>query len=287
MATSPYIVDADASNFARVVLESSHRVPVLVDFWAAWCAPCRTLMPILAKLVEEYKGRFLVAKVNTDEQRELAARFGIRSLPTVRLFRNGKAVDEFMGALPEGQIREFIERHVERESDRLRHEARQARERGDGEQAVALLRKALAADPENYRIHVDLAQVLIERREYTAAQDLIRSLPANRQVDPEFQVLASRLQFASAAEGAPDVATLQARIAADAGDCEARYQLAALQVLAGDLEAALEQLLEVMRRNRGFRDDAGRAGMVAIFDMLGGRGPLVTRYRGLMSSALY
>lgn len=287
MSDSPYIFEVDAGNFADVVLHGSNQVPVLVDFWADWCAPCRMLMPILAKLVEEYNGAFLVAKVNSDQQQELAARYGVRSLPTVKVFRNGEVVDEFMGALPEGSVRELLERHVARASDQIRANALQAHTEGDSEQAIGLLQTALGSDPENYRIHLDLITVLMETGRYLDAGKVIASLPASRRNEPQVQALASRLEFASVADEAPDPAALEARIGADAADSEARYQLAAIRILAGDYEAALGQLLEIMRRDRAFRDDAGRKGMIAVFAMLDNTGPLVSRYRGLMSSALY
>jgi len=287
MSKSPYVLEARSENFSEVVLTNSRRVPVLVDFWADWCAPCRVLMPILASLADEFGGKFLVAKVNTEEQRELAARYQIRSLPTVKLFRNGEVMDEFMGALPEGAIREFLDRYIERASDRIRQEAGSAQAAGDTTGAMELLRSALRGDPENYRVHRDLIQMLMENEGYNEADAILRSLPASQQTEPEFSRLRNRLQFALVAKGAPAAEALMRAIQADPSDLQARYQLGARKVMDGDYEGALEQLLEVMRRDRGFEDDAARKGMLAVFDLLGGQGPLVSRYRGLMSSALY
>jgi putative thioredoxin len=258
-----------------------------VDFWADWCAPCRVLMPILARLADEFGGKFLVAKVNTEEQRELTARYQIRSLPTVKLFRNGEVMDEFMGALPEGAIREFLDRYIERASDRIRQEARSAQAAGNTARAIELLRSALNEEPENYRVHLDLIQVLMEHEDYDEAEAIIRSLPASQQTEPDFSRLRNRLHFALVAKAAPAPEALARAIEANPSDLQARYQLGARKVMAGDYEGALALLLEVMRRDRGFEDDGARKGMLAVFDLLGGQGPLISRYRGLMSSTLY
>ena len=286
MTPSPHVFEVTTRDFDQRVLEASRHVPVLVDFWADWCAPCRTLMPVLSALAEEYQGRFLLAKVNTDTEQELAARYGVRSLPTVKLFYNGEAVDEFMGAQPEGVVRELLERYLPRASDELRLAAREHRERGDREEALRLLEKALADDPQNYRIHPELLDLQMELGRFADARALLSELPADKALDPPFTTARDRLEFAEAA-GDADPAELERRVAADPGDLEARHQLAARAVLEGRYETALEHLLEVMRRDRGFKDDAGRRGMVAVFEMLGNQGALVSRYRGLMSSALY
>jgi putative thioredoxin len=287
MSESPYVFETTQDTFAEAVLENSRRVPVLVDFWAAWCAPCRMLMPILAKLADEHQGKLLVAKVNADVEQGLAAQYGVRSLPTVKLFRNGQVVDEFLGALPEGAVREFLAPHVERESDRVRAEALAAHRARDSERAVALLRQASLDDPENLRVHLDLAQVLAETGQYGEAERVLRSLPASRQLEPAVASLLTRIGFASVASAAPDRAELERRVAESPEDLDARYQLACHRILSADYPGALELLFEVLSRDRSYRDDAARKAMLGIFDLLGGKGPLVSRYRALMSSALY
>ncbi len=287
MSHSPYVMESRSENFVELVLQNSYRVPVLVDFWAEWCAPCRMLAPLLTKLADEFSGKFLVAKVNTEEQRELASRYQIRSLPTVKLFRNGEVMDEFMGALPESAIREFLARYIDRESDDARRKALSAHAAGETEKAVTLLKGAMAEDPDNYRVHQDLLAILMEQHEYEEAGQLLRSLPTSRRSSAEFTEIENRLRFATVANEAPESDVLLKAIEADPGDSQARYQLSALKVMAGDYETALQQLLAILRRDRDFGDDAARKAMLAIFDMLGGQGPLVSRYRGLMSSALY
>ncbi len=287
MSDSPYEFEVNADNFSQVVIENSYRVPVLADFWADWCAPCRVLMPVLAKLASEFRGQLLIAKVNTEEQREIATQYQIRSLPTVKLFRNGEVMDEFMGALPENAIREFVDRFVERASDKLRLRAMASHQAGDSENAVTVLQEAMAEDPNNYRLHLDLIRVFLDTNRFREAQETLQALPASQRTGPDFAEMGKRLQFAVIADGAPDTSELEQAIKADPANSEARYQLSAVRVLAGDFEAALEQLIQIMRRDRAFRDDAARKGMIAVFDLLGGQGPLVSRYRGLMSSALH
>ncbi len=286
MADSPYIVTLTAASFESVVLDGSFERPVLVDFWADWCAPCRMLMPILAKLAEDYRGQFLLAKLNTEEERELAAQFGIRSLPTVQLFKDGRPVDQFMGALPEGQVREFLNRHLPRASDGLLAQAQGQLAAGDLKRAQALIERARAEDPENPRVALADIQLAVAQGHTEEAQAALDRLPLELASDPEVVALRGQLLFAAALAGAPGAATLEARLAADPRDSEARYQLAAHRVVTGDFESALELLLELVRRDRAYGEDAGRKGMVAVFDLLGG-GDLVSRYRARMMTVLY
>lgn len=287
MSDSPYIFDVTDSDFTVKVLENSHKVPVLVDFWAEWCGPCKILMPLLAKLANEYRGKFLLAKVNTDEQGVLAAQFNIRSIPTVKVFKNGQIVEEMLGAQPESVIRALIERHIVRESDLLRARAEAAYQAGDVAQALALLEQAAQMDPDNHRVQLDRARILLERGEVDQAESLLNALPRDVREDTEAKALLGRVEFTRSAAGAPDIATLENRIAAEPKDSQARYQLAARKVLAGDYEGALEQLLEILQRDRNFRDGAARKAMLTIFNLLEGKGELVSRYRSRMFNALH
>ncbi|NKN33077.1 thioredoxin [Marichromatium bheemlicum] len=287
MTDSPHVVTVTAQNFQSVVIEGSYERPVLVDFWADWCAPCRMLMPLLGGLAERYAGRFLLAKVNTEEEQALAAQFGIRSLPTVRLYKDGQAVDEFMGALPEGQICEFLDRHIPRASNALLEQARASITEGALEQAAAQLEQARTEDPGNTRIALLEVELTAARGQVIEAEAAIDRLPIELANDPEVNALRGRLRFATALVEAADAATLRARLETDPTDSTARYQLAAWAVTQGDYATALELLLELMKRDRGYGEDAGRKGMLAVFDLLGGDGDLVARYRAKMMNALY
>jgi putative thioredoxin len=285
MADSPYIIDVTRENYAQV-MEASFEVPVLIDFWASWCQPCQALMPVLAKLAEEYQGKFLLGKLNTEEQQEIAAQFGIRSIPNVKLFRNGQPVDEFMGALPERAVREFLDRHVARESDTSVQQARERLAAGDADAAIALLSAAREADPDNPRVAVALAGAQAAAGDVAAAEATLDGLPANEQVKPEVAALRSHLYFEGRVAGAPATTELEASLAADPDDHEARFQLALRKVVEQDYDVAMELLLELMKKDRGFGDDAGRNTLLKVFELLGDD-PRVNQYRRRMASLLY
>lgn len=287
MTAATYIHDVTTENFSDVVLENSQRVPVLVDFWAPWCGPCQTLMPLLTHLAEVYGGQFILAKINIDEQQDLAMRFGVRSVPTVKIFRNGEMVDEFLGALPESAIRDFLDKYVERESDRVLAQAKAFLAEGDLDQAVETASRALSMEPENKRSHIGLAEILLAVGRNAEARQVIDAMPANIRTEPEVARLAARAEFADVAANAPEEDELENRIAQDPSDSEARYLLSARRVMQGQYEGAMEQLLELVRRDRAFGNDAGREALLKIFDMLGGEGDLVSRYRRLMFNALH
>ena len=251
MADSPFIIDVTRENFGQV-METSFSVPVLIDFWASWCQPCMVLMPILAKLAEEYQGKFLLGKLNTEEEQEIAAQFGIRSIPTVKLVRDGQIVDEFMGALPETAVREFLDRHIAGAADEQLEEADRQLAAGNLDAAAAVL----------------------------------DSLPAHKQDDPQAVALRSRLYFAGLVADVPAPNELATRLASDPDDHEARLQLALHKVIDQDYEAAMELLLELMRADRNFGDDAGRNMLLKVFELLGDD-PLVNRYRSRMASLIY
>ena len=287
MANSPYVVAVTTESFHQVVVEGSHQRPVLVDFWAEGCAPCRMLMPMLASIADSYGGKLLVAKVNTEEEQGLAAEFGIRSLPTVQLFKDGRPVDQFMGALPEPQIRQFLERHLPPESDQFLAQAQDLLNAGDLEGATRMVEAAREADPSNDRVRLMEAGVATASGNNQAAQEMLDSLPRELADDPEVVSLKGRLGFAALHADSPPAEMLLARLEKDPRDSDARYRLAAHLVVRGDFEGALDQLLELVKMDRAFNDDAGRKGMLTVFTMLGGEGELVSRYRSRMLNALY
>jgi len=245
------------------------------------------LMPVLAKLASDYGGKLIVAKVNTEEERELASQFGIRSLPTVQLFKDGQPVDQFMGALPEPQIREFLERHLPKESDQLLTRAQGRLGAGDLDGAAALLEQARSVDPGSPRILLTEARIKAQRGDMKAAEEMLQHLPMELLNDPEVSALKGQVMFANLLAEAPEEETLRVRLEKDSADSEARYLLAAHRAAKGDYEDALEHLLELLKKDRSYGDDAARKGMVMVFDLLGGEGDLVSRYRAKMLNALY
>jgi putative thioredoxin len=287
MADSNDLITLTADNFHGAVIEGSRQRPVLVDFWAAWCAPCRSLMPILTTIASEYRGRLTVAKLNTEEEQEVAAQLGIRSLPTVMLFKDGQVIDQFMGALPEPQVREFLERHLPRESDAQLARVRTLLASGDLASAEALLGQVKATDPDNPRLVPVEAAARAAAGDVEGAEAVLARIPLEIADDPGVAALRGQLHFAKLVGDAPGGAELSARLEADSGDSEARYLLAGRCAAEGNYEAALEHLLTLVRRDRAFGDDAARKAMVMIFDLLGGEGELVSGYRAKMLSALY
>lgn len=278
---SEHALDVGLADFTQHVLEESKHRPVVVDFWAPWCGPCKSLKPILEKLAAEYGGKFLLAKINSDENQELAARYGVRGIPSVKAFVNGDPVDEFSGALPEGEVRAFLDRLVPGPADEMRQQAAAARMTGDISGALKLLAEASKIDPGHIGIRLDAAEIMLDLNEADEARRLIGSMPDD--ADPRVPALKARLQFMGAA--GEDQAALTARVAANENDLEARLKLANLLVAAGQHEAGMDQLLEIVRRDRGFEDDIGRKTLLSVFNLLGG-GELVSRYRRLLASAL-
>ena len=269
MSDSPYIRDVTDENFDQIVIQGSRERPVLVDFWASWCQPCQMLMPVLAALAGEYQGRFLLAKLNTEENQALAARFGIRSIPNVKLFIDGREVDEFAGALPESAIREFLDRHLPRESDRLVDAALQAHAGGDASGALKILEEARSSDPANPRIPLTMARIRAAEGDLEAAESALEDIPTAERDDPEVARLRSQLFFLRDAPAAEEVPRLEERLARDENDNEARYALALAMVGRQDYPRAIEHLLTLLGKDRQFRDGLAREALLKLFDMLG------------------
>ena len=286
MTDSAATTEATAKNFASAVIEKSRETPVLVDFWADWCAPCRMLMPVLAALATEYSGKIQLVKVNTDKEPQLATEYGVRSLPTVKLFKAGQVVDEFMGVLPERAVREFIERYLDRPADHQIRVAVELSATGQHDEAIKLLAAALAEDPKYDKTRLALAEEQIEVGSLADARQTLNEASNQVRFDAPFKSLIARLELAEIANSDVDRATLEKRISSNPDDLASREQLGAICFTAGENDAAMEQWLEIVRRGQGDIKDNGRENLIRSFEVLGSQDQDVTRYRRLLAQAL-
>ena len=283
---SPFIEESNLDDFQQKVIEKSAEQPGLVDFWADWCAPCKMLMPVLASLAEEHGGKFLLVKVNSDQNQELALQYGVRSLPTVKVFRNGQPVDEFMGALPESQVREFLDKHIEHASDKATTAAVELLQQGQTQAAIELLQETLANGAANDSPAMTLAEILVKEGQLAEAEAMVEGVSHETRERPEFKRLVSRIAFKLKSQDAPERDELEQKIEANPADLEARAQLGALLVSEEAYEEAMRHYLEIVRRDRGYGDDLGRTSLLGVFNMLGDGDERVKRYRRQLAIAL-
>ena len=287
MSDLPHVFDATTETFETEVLQKSLQTPVLVDFWATWCGPCKTLGPMLEKLAGEYHGAFELAKVDVDKEQQIAAAFQIRSVPTVFLVKGGQIVDGFPGAVPEGQLREFLTQHgvVPLEAAPDEEEAVEAPPL-DPQAQVDVLRAAIAAEPDREELKLDLALALLQTGATAEATALIDALPANLSTDDRAVRARARLEFASALQEAPAAEVLEARIAANGDDLQARHLRGVQLLLSGQDAAALEQFLDMLRRDRAYDEGRPRKLLIDAFKVIEDE-DLVGQYRRRMASLLF
>lgn len=284
-AALPHVFDATTATFETEVLQASLQTPVLIDFWAEWCGPCKSLGPVLEKLAAEYNGAFVLAKVDVDKEQQIAAAFQIRSVPTVFLLVGGQPVDGFPGALPEGEIREFLKKHGIEPAEAAVVEDAAPAPLDPAAEAVRL-RDAIATEPDKAELKLDLALALLQTGATQEAETLLDGLPANLSTDDRAVKARARLGFATVLAGAPSIDALQAAIDTDAGDLRARHLLGVQHIVAGNSEAGLEALIELLRRDRDFDDGLPRKALIDAFRIIEDA-ELVGRYRRKMASLLF
>jgi putative thioredoxin len=280
------MIEVTLTTFELAVLEASRQLPVLVDFWAPWCGPCRALGPVLERLETAYAGRFKLVKVNSDENPELSQRYMVRSIPYVLAFVDGNPTDGFIGALPEIQVRAFLDRLLPGPAESERRRAHQLIGQGEFTGAIAALRAALRIEPDHDEDKLDLADVLLNRlRCATDAQRIadadlaLSAVSARAQREARYGSLTRRLKTLREAATLPALATLEAAVSAQPDDLKARTALASKHIARGELEPALEQLLEVIRRDRNYDQGAARRTFLSVLELAADRPTLVTDYR--------
>ena len=285
VAATTHVFEVHQETFEADVLQASLTTPIVVDFWATWCGPCKALGPVLEKLAAEYNGAFRLGKVDVDQEQELAAMFGVKSIPTVVLVKDGQVLDGFAGARPEGQVREFLAPHVQ-PLPATDDAAAAETEPEIPEQAINRLQQAIAETPANAELKLDLAVALQQAGRDDAAAAELAGLPVNLATDERAVRLRSRLELARAAQGAPDVAALQKRVETDASDWDAHDQLGVRLLAAGDAEAGLEQFLAILQHAPEWNDGQAKKRLLAAFASLDDAA-LVGRYRRRMASMLF
>jgi putative thioredoxin len=281
------MIDATLSSFERDVIEPSMEVPVLVDFWAPWCGPCKVLGPLLEKLEREYGGRWRLVKVNSDANPELAQSFNLRSIPYTVAFVDGNAVAQFMGAQPEAYVRAFLDRLIPDPGEMEHRAARDALTRGQVDIAEQYLQNAIALDPTNDGARLDMVSIHLDHGEVEEARHQFDTVSGNAEQQSSYAAIHARLIAAERAATLPPAESLVERISNAPDDLQTRLDLAELQIAQQEYRPALEQLLEIVRRDRTFGDDIARRRMLAVFEMAAADAELVDEYRSRLSSVLF
>ena len=281
MTESKFISDISLDNFQQEVIQTSMGKPVLVDFWADWCNPCKILMPILSKLAIEYNGDFHLGKVDTEREKQLSADFGIRSLPTIKLFKQGEVVDEFTGAQPESKIRDFISKHIFKESDFILQEAMQDFSAGNIVDAREKVDNILDAEKHNTKAIILSIKLSLAESQPEQAEALLKTVTIDMSDAPDIKELEHLIAFSKDLKDAPDIETLKFT-----DSITAHYQLACHYALNEQYEDALKLFIEILEKDRSFKNGGARQHMIAIFDLLGSSGPLVNIYRIKLSRLL-
>lgn len=281
------IFDANRENFQALVVENSHKGPVMTNFWSPKAGPCLRLYPVLESLVKEFGGQFILVNVNTEKEKRLAVDLGVTSVPTVKIFRDGEVVDSIHGYQSDNDFRRMLTGHLARPSDEALKKALLLYQSGDTETAITRLAELAMEDADNLRIVLALAKLLVREGRTEDAHTVLNTLPAEARRNAQITSLLTHLDFMLIVAQAPDPDKLDAEIKADPEAIDARFQRAALHLAADDYESALALLLQIMRSNPDYKDQAGRRGLVAVFEILGSDHPLVKKYQSQMGAYLH
>ena len=287
MATvATHVIEVTEQTFIRDVLERSQSVPVVVDFWAEWCGPCRMLSPILERLAAEYDGAFVLAKIDVDQNPRLSQQFGVQGIPAVKAFRNNQVVNEFTGALPEPQVRQFLETLVPSPADLLVDEGEAFEQQNQVERAIEKYKEALQLKIDHYGAMLKLGRAYLSNNQLDEAVSILERIPPGLPERMEADALLSRLRFQELARGRNE-GDLRAEIEADPNDIASRYALAGLLAQQGQHQAAMDEFLQVLQRDRRYDDDGARKAILAILTTLGNDHALTGPYRQKLANALF
>jgi putative thioredoxin len=281
-------MDTTLATFENDVIAASTLAPVLVDFWAPWCGPCKTLGPMLERLEAEGAGKWKLVKVNVDENPELAQHFQVRSIPHVVAFADGRAVDQFIGLLPEGQLREFLDKLLPDGADAERRAAHMAYETGEVDAAIDHIKTALALDPGYDEARLDLIEWLLaaNRIDEAREEDKLLSPKTTQGIDARYNALKTELDAVDAVADLPPADALREAVSANPDDLEARFALANRLIAGRDYDGALEHLFAIVTRDRAFMDDIGRKTMLSVFELASHQPDVISRWRRRLSSAM-